>query len=224
MPSPNDAQQAEICRLYQSGLKLDEVATQAKVCVTTVTKVLNLHLIPRRKKGKVPGHGPVRDLDSSRLETFKAQWDKLDSTVKGTIAETHVKIKLSELGFDVWEPFCQNHKTDLFILCGHSILRIQVKSATYDLKTKAFRANVTRHRRGADHLGRRSVASYTPEDVDFFIIYCGGLATREFYVTPAKLVIGRTDMKIYPHRLKGVFAGGPEWERFRNAFNLLEPK
>jgi hypothetical protein len=219
MPFPTTTQQKEICDLYRSGLRLEDVAKKSGFCTTTIKKTMVLNACPSRKRGKHKlGHGPVVDLDDELLVKFKGQWDKLDSTVKGTIAEMHVKTRLSELGFDVWEPFCQNHKTDLFILHERSILRIQVKSATYDLKTKAFRANVTRHRRG----GRKT--SYTLEDVDFFIIYCGGLDTLKFYVTPANLVIGRTDMKLYPHRQKGAFLGGPEWEKFLDSFDLLRAK
>jgi len=168
-----------------------------------------------RHRGIRIGQGRVRLFDDSGLLEFKAKWDLLDSTVKGTIAETHVKNRLSELGFDVWEPFCQNHKTDLFILHGRSILRIQVKSATYDRQTKAFRANVTRHRRSG------KVTLYTVEDVDFFVIYCGGLEALQFYVVPSRLVIGRTDLKLYPHREKGKLLGSVEWERFRNTFDQL---
>jgi hypothetical protein len=135
--------------------------------------------------------------------------------VKGTVAETYVKNRLSEVGFDVWEPFCQNHKTDIFVLHANAIRRIQVKSATYDRKTKAFRANVTRHRR------REKMMPYALEDVDFFIIYCGGLGVLTFYVVPASIVIARSDLKLYPHRPKGVFLGGPDWEKYRDAFALL---
>lgn len=189
-----------------------QIASKVGVCVTTLKRVILKHKLPQRKRRYAKRETAI---DDTKIVQFKAAWDKLDSTVKGTIAENHVKNRLSELGFDVWEPFCQNHKTDLFILEGRDIRKVQVKSATYDRKTKAFRANVTRRRRQ----GKKS--GYELEDVDFFIVYCGGLDTLEFYVAPANLVIGRTDMKLYPHRSKGAFAGGPEWETFRNAFNLL---
>lgn len=215
-PSPSIADQARFRELYVSGLRLVDVARETGFCVSTVTKFMRLIGCASRPKGKKKGQGPVRQFDDASLVDFKARWDRLDSTVKGSISETHVKVKLSEIGFDVWEPFCQNHRTDMIIFSGQKSVRIQVKSATYDVKTKAFRANVTRHRRTAETRGDYSLA-----DVDFFMIYCGGLDTRQFYVVPAQLVIGRSDMKLYPHRAKEPMKEGPAWEEYLNKFDLL---
>lgn len=212
---PSKLKQREMCALYQSGLRLADVAEKSSFCVTTVKKVLVLNGVTSRHRGTRRGTGKITKLDDASLVAFKTQWDTLESNVKGTIAENHVKNRLSEMGFDVWEPFCQNHKTDLLILDGQRLLRVQVKSATYDKKTKAFRANVTRHRRGG------GISRYTLTDVDFFIVYCGGLSVLQFYVVPAVEVVGRNDLKLYPHRPKGNFPGGPDWERFNGAFERL---
>lgn len=122
----------------------------------------------------------------------------VDTTVKGTIAEGYVKVKLAELGFDVWEPVAQNHKTDLVILTERRVIKIQVKAAGYDLPSKAFRANLTRHRRG------------------------GGLPTMEFYVIPASLADGNATPRLFPHREKALSFGDFSWETYRNAFDLLK--
>lgn len=214
---PNTAEQKSICDLYASGLRLKDVAQKTGFCVTTVKKFMALNGCDSRARGSFKkGIGPVKQFDDATLVEFKAAWDRLDSTVKGSISENHVKTRLSELGFDVWEPFCQNHRTDLIIFSGQRILRIQVKSATYDIKLKSFRANVTRRRRSMERVGR-----YELEDVDFFIIYCGGLNTLQFYVIPAKEAVGRSDLKLYPHRPKEPMKEGPDWGRYRNAFSLL---
>lgn len=158
----------------------------------------------------------VQSFDDSLLVEFKREWDKLDTTTKGTIAEGYVKIKLSELGFDVWEPTTQNHKTDFVILNAKIVLKIQVKSATYDLKSKSFRGNLSKHRRNGDHL------NYSMDDVDYFIVYCGGLPSLEFYVIPADIVTDNRTPRFFPHRDKAMEFTDFSWEIYRNAFQLLE--
>lgn len=215
MPYPTKQEQQDICDLYRSGRKLDQVSHESGFCITTVTAVLDQHGIARRKRGTPIGEGPVRAVDDSEILDAKRRWDVLDTGIKGTIAESHVTTRLSELGFDVWVPYRHNHTTDLLVIQGKSILRIQVKSGTYDARTKSFRANITRRRRGG------KAGNYSLDDVDFFIIYCGGLAGLTFYVAPAALVIGRSDMRVYPHREKGNDADSRNYERFLNAFDLL---
>lgn len=215
MPSPTEQEQRDICELYISGRKLDQVSEDTGFCISTVTSVLKQHNVKSRKRGTPIGEGPVRDMDDSKILESKRLWDVLDTGIKGTIAESHVTTRLSELGFDVWVPYRHNHATDLLVIKGKAVIRIQVKSATYDIRTKSFRANVTRRRSS----GR--VKGYSLEEVDFFIIYCGGFPELRFYVAPAALVIGRNDIKFYPHREKGNDPDSRNWERFLNAFDLL---
>lgn len=210
-------EQKQICDLYQSGLRLKDVARETGFCMSTVKKFMAINNCPSRRRGANKGNGKVRNFDDSGLVGFKLAWDRLPSAMKGTIAEAYVKNRLAELGFDVWEPFGQNHVTDLIVVNDNKICRIQVKSATYDIKTKAFRANVTRHRRGSS-----GVTPYLLEQVDYFVIYCGGLEITQFYVVPSKHVIGRYDLKLYPHRVKGPLEGrSVDWAEYRNAFYLL---
>lgn len=68
---------------------------------------------------------------------------------------------------------------------------------------------------------RAAMPGTTLEDVDFFVAYCGGFPALQFYVVPAKDVIGRSDIRLYPHRRKGCRPGGLNWEKCNNAFELL---
>jgi hypothetical protein len=212
--SPSAMEETRVCSIYSSGLSLKETAHRANLCISTVTKILRKHQTDRRirtTRGK-----PTEAIDDSSLITFKKKWDSLDSTVKGTVCENYVKTKLSELGFDVWEPSCQNHRTDLVILNGSKITRIQVKAGTYDLATKCFRANFSRHRRG----GKRT--EYEHEDVDFFTVYCPGLPSSTIYVIPESEITRRNRCpRLFPHRDRLLVCSPFSLEKFVNDFELL---
>lgn len=213
-PSPVPTDEARICRLYLSGMTVADVAKDTAFCVSTVAKVLSKHAIKKRARGS-RRHKPTSAIDDTALLEFKVKWDRLDSTVKGTICENYAKTRLSEEGFDVWEPSCQNHRTDLVLLSGNGLKRIQVKAGTYDIKTKCFRANFSRHRRG----GKRT--DYNPEDVDFFIVYCAGLPSVQLYIIPARKIKNRCP-RLFPNRPRILSYKGKETlEQFLNAFSLL---
>jgi hypothetical protein len=181
-----------------------------------VRRVLSSHGIKKLKRSAWPKKKD--SIDDSDLVSFKKTWDTLDSTVKGTICEDYAKIRLSELGFDVWEPSCQNHRTDFVILSGKKITRIQVKAGTYDLETKCFRTNFSR--RGRD--GARG--DYREEDVDFFMVYCAGLKRLSFYVIPASEIGGKHKCpRLFPHRekLQRDQPGALVLEKYLDAFHLL---
>jgi hypothetical protein len=192
-----------------------DVSAAIGYCPTTVNKILKLNKVKKHPRG--PRSAPKDSYDDAAFLAFKSTWDKLDSTVKGTICEGYAKLKLSELGLDIWEPSCQNHRTDFVVLSGSGLKRIQVKAGTYDVKTKCFRANFTRHRRG----GNRS--DYNPEDVDFFMIYCAGMPTLSLYVIPAEQIRGKNRCpRLFPHRDR--FSNVPtgcNLEPYLNAFHLI---
>lgn len=213
-PSPTQADEVKICKLYSSALKLEEVARESGFCISTVSKVLAKNGIKKRARG-TRRTKPMDAIDDSALIEFKTKWDCLDSTVKGTICENYAKTRLSEEGFDVWEPSCQNHRTDLVLLNGNGLKRIQVKAGTYDIKTKCFRANFSRRRRG----GKRT--DYSPEDVDFFIVYCAGLPSVQLYIIPASKIKNRCP-RLFPNRPRVLSYQGKETlEQFLNAFSVL---
>lgn len=88
------------------------------------------------------------------------------------------------------------------------------------LKPNHFKGSVTRRRR-KDSSGKRGTLMYRPQDVDFFVIYCGGIEPNKFYVIPRKSLKNQTYVKLYPHRPKGFLSRASDWEIFRGAFSLL---
>lgn len=144
-------------------------------------------------------------------EGLYEKYEKLDTKLKGKIAEEMVVIRLVEEGFDVWEPYMPQHKTDLVVLHNSKALRIQVKSASWDRKTGRFRVPLQRKTR----LGR---ADYKNGDVEFFVIVCLGI--NAFYVVPFKECNKSRYANLYPHRPR-MIQKGFSWERYRNSFTLL---
>lgn len=215
---PSEDQILELHASYMAGIRLVDAGKPFLLSQDRLSSIFKNRGLAVRDRGKCRVKPTIaQSVEDSALVDFKAQWDRLDSTVKGTVAENYTKNRLAELGFDVWEPVAQNHRTDLIVVCGNEALRIQVKSATYDPAHRRFRANTTRRRRGS---GIRR--HHEEEDVDFFVIYCGGLAQLEFYVIPASVVGSRPCLNFVPNRRKYAnFPGKTCWESYRNAFHLL---
>ncbi len=137
----------------------------------------------------------------------------LDTKLVGSITEDQVKIKLAMCGFDIFTPYMNNHKTDIAVVKGQKICRLQVKSAVYDRENKRFRAQL----RTKDREGR--FIGYAAADVDFFVVKCNGL--EEYYVVPYEIGNSQHNLNLYPHRLK-MRVKGVDFEPYRNAFGLIE--
>lgn len=157
----------------------------------------------------------LQTIDDSELIAFKQHWSTLDSKVKGTIVESAVKSELAQQGFDVWQPYINNQKSDLGVLCNGRFLRIQVKCAVYDVNAKRFRCPLKTRDKDGQHI------SYSSDDIDFFIVQCAGL--QEFYVIPSSVGCVTPDVNMFPHRprISKQVAGDIDWEVYRNAFHLL---
>jgi SAM-dependent methyltransferase len=205
----------EMYAFYQSGKTLEETAARFGHPYGTVRYAFAREGLSIRQRGTRVKPVIAQAIDDSAILESRRDWNDLESTVKGTIAEGYVKNRLSELGFDVWLPATQNHKTDLLIVQGQQIIRIQVKAATYDKDRKRYRVSLSRHRRNRDY------ATYSNGDVDFFIVYCGGLPQLEFYVIPTALIQGQPSINLLPHRPKMLHQSEFTWEDYRNAFHLI---
>jgi len=154
----------------------------------------------------------VSEFDDSLIVGNLLQWSNLDSKAKGTISEGYVKNKLCELGFSVLVPFMGNDKYDLAVDCCGSVVRIQVKCATYDTKTKRFRANLQTRDRNGKHI------KYKKDDVDVFVVFCPIVFC--FYVIPVDIGIVNHSVGLFPHR--GNFQKcANSWESYRDRFDFI---
>lgn len=147
------------------------------------------------------------------LAEIKKQLANVDSKAKGEIAESYVCARLTELGFDVWQPYMKNHTTDVAIYHKGKFARIQVKSAGFDLQSDRFRAMLTTRDKTGKHIG------YSIDDVDFFIVKCEGVWA--FYVVPAEIGVIHTSLNFYPHRER-TWGVSFDAEEYQNAFHLIK--
>jgi len=143
----------------------------------------------------------------------KKRLKNIDSKMKGSIAESFIAARLSELGFDVWIPYMNNHKSDMAICVGNRFIKIQAKSAGFDVVSDRFRVMLTTKDKHKKHI------KYEIDTQDFFIIKCEGL--WEFYIVPSEIGIKHHSLNFYPHRNR-LFCKGFDAEIYRNAFELIK--
>lgn len=163
-----------------------------------------------RLKIQAPRKSGVED---DEVVVLQNKFLAMDTKLVGSITEDQVRIRLAMEGYDLFLPYMNNHKTDLAIVRGSLLCKLQVKAAVYDKENKRFRAQL----RTKDKDGLR--ISYRKEDVDFFVVKCNGI--EEFYVVPYELGVKQHNLNLYPHRLK-MRVAGLDFEPFRNAFNLID--
>jgi hypothetical protein len=151
-------------------------------------------------------------VDDTDLAENQERFLQLDTKTVGSITEEQVKIRLAIEGFDIFEPYMNNHKTDLLLIHSDRVCRIQVKSAVYDKGNKRFRSILRTKDKSGTFIG------YSNSDVDFFIVKCNGL--EEYYIVPFEIGDTQHSLNLYPHRLK-MRCKGVDFEPYRNAFHLL---
>lgn len=150
--------------------------------------------------------------DNKKLSNYR----KLDSKVKGTIAEYKVAMKLAELDFKVYFPFIDNQEEDLIIKKNSKYFRIQIKSAT-KTNDDRFRTSIVRKRSIGKNKGKR--VRY--ENIDFFIIYIP--VFELFYVIPETASKSVNEFNFYPHKIKTMIRPDIyDWDFYKNKFNLIK--
>ena len=204
----------EMYEMYLSGKTLTQVAESFGITKQGVSKAFKARGYETRGlTGKRNKASLVALIDDDYLLEHKKTWIELDSKVKGVIAESNVKNKLAELGFDVWIPYMNNHRADVGIFYQDKLITIQVKSATYDPKTKRFRTMLQTKDK------RRRHVSYERGDCDFFVLFCPGVI--DMYVIPAEVGIANHAVNMMPHRDRIYRGTGIDWEIYKNAWHLL---
>lgn len=190
-----------IIALRAEGKSYQKISDELGVDKGYAWRVCNKATYPRKRLEDAVSIAPKR-------EAYKGEHESLAT---GAISEALTAVKLTALGFDVWKPFLDRHRSDLGVFVNGRLVRIQVKTASYDEKTKRFRVPLKTKRKG-EHL-RYPVGAF-----DFFVIKCVRL--DEFYVLPFDIGEKVSYANLYPHREK-LMDAGYDFEGYRNNFELL---
>jgi len=210
-----DKEYEEMYGLYLSGKTMKEISEQIGITVAAISKGFKIRgYVTRNSSWPRKRESVLSKIDDTFLVKHRKGWATLDPKVKGTIAESHIKRRLAKVGFDVWLPYANNHKADMGIYQLGRLARIQVKSATYDLPTKRFRTMLQTRDKQRNHI------AYNLDDVDFFIIFCPGIA--DIYIIPAIVGCKHHSVSLLPHRDRIYRGTGIDWELYKNAFALLQ--
>jgi hypothetical protein len=144
-----------------------------------------------------------------------SQYMKLDSKVKGTIAEYKVALKLLDLGIKVYFPLANNQEEDIIICKTKKYYRVQIKSAS-KTNDDRFRASIVRKR----SVGKNKGSRVRYADIDFFIIFIPILEI--FYVIPENKTRKVKELNFYPHKIKTMIRQDIfDWDYYQNAFDLI---
>lgn len=129
----------------------------------------------------------------------------------GTATELLVAAKLLLLGFDVWKPVMDRHRSDLGVFVNDRIVRLQTKMAGYDTKHDRYRAILMTKKKG------RAVR-YQDGEFEFFVVKCAGL--EDYYVIPSAVGNRTGQAIVYPTRDR-LSVPRKSLEKYRNNFDLL---
>jgi prevent-host-death family protein len=113
----------------------------------------------------------------------------------GAIAETAVAAEATRLGFDVLRPITDGGRYDLAFETGHSLIRVQCKSAQRHGEVVVVRAHASR-RTATGYLR----TTYSRDEVDVIAAYCPDL-NRCFAVPITAFAVGGTlHLRLSPAR------------------------
>jgi hypothetical protein len=195
------------------------ILRRSGVSFPIIAKILErpLHAVQVKAiKMRIVSHGHR----SSNLEDAinkNKDFSKLSSLTKGKVAEDISTIELCKNGFDVWVPYTPQHHTDLVVIRGSSVAKIQVKAAVWDAKRNAFKVPLRRKIVAGKKKGERLL--YDEDDVDFFMLLCLGF--EAIYLVPFQLCKESGYANLYPHRPKQIHKGF-DWEPYRENYQLLD--
>ncbi|OGX18425.1 MAG: endonuclease [Omnitrophica WOR_2 bacterium RBG_13_44_8b] len=109
----------------------------------------------------------------------------MDTKLKADIAESAVVTELLRRGFKVLKPTGDRLPYDLALDLDGKLIRIQVKSAWFNRKTKIYGVDVRRTKTNRRRMLRDR---YDKDDFDFAILYIDSL--QVFYVMPISVFSG----------------------------------
>ncbi|MEC7136703.1 MAG: group I intron-associated PD-(D/E)XK endonuclease [Pseudomonadota bacterium] len=193
-----------------------KVLVKNGVSYPTISKVLKRSKSSVSNKASRLGYTNFRDHKSLNKNQSLLDYGKLDSKIKGTIAEYMVGIKLLEKNFEVYFPVANNQEEDIITSINNKFFRIQVKQAS-KTNDDRFRVSIVRKRSQGINKGTR--VRY--KNIDFFIIYIP--IYNYFYVIPEAKSRNVKEFNFYPHKIKTMVRSDIEdWDFYKDKFDLIK--
>jgi hypothetical protein len=95
----------------------------------------------------------------------------------GNIGQAKISAKFIELGINIFSPVGEGYTTDLIAEFNGKLNKIQIKTTEF-LHEDSYMIWWVTHQEG----NHGKVKKYTPEEVDYFALYC--IATGTMYLVP----------------------------------------
>jgi len=124
--------------------------------------------------------------------------------LRGEWAELRFMARAAEFGLLVTKPWGDTARYDFAVEHQGKFLRVQVKSSLHK-EPRGFRINLV-----------TTAGLYTPEDIDFLVIFL--IEPEIWYVIPAQAFAGQRSVRLYPGAKESKFA------EFEEAWHLLTGK
>ena len=128
----------------------------------------------------------------------------------GELSEAAFLLKAETLGFHLAKPWGDSERYDFILDTGSRLWRVQLKC------TQVLRA------RGYDVQAIYSIygkgkAVYTADDIDLLVAHIVPL--NIWYILPIEAFTPSKSLRLYPD----IVTKNPRWEKYREAWHLLEP-
>jgi hypothetical protein len=138
----------------------------------------------------------------------------MNTKLKGDIAEEAAVLKALKSGWGVLKPVGDRLAYDLVFDVSGALIRIQVKHAWFDQRTRNY---VTDSRRTKTNRRRMVRSNYSASDFDFALLYVE--AADVFYVFPSAVFVGyRSGIHLVEAEKR---QRRPRSAEYRDAWNLI---
>lgn len=132
----------------------------------------------------VPLHRGIEQLVARRAQVIARLANNMDTKLKGDIAEQAVILHALQQGWGVLKPIGDRLPYDLVLDISGKLIKIQVKSAWFDLRHQNYVVDTRRTKTNRRQMIR---SVYESSDFDFAIVYIENL--NIFYVFPVEVFI-----------------------------------
>jgi PD-(D/E)XK endonuclease len=165
-----------------------------------------------KRLGRPKSNPNQRALHERPRKIVYPTWPHATRKQLGELAEMMFMVKATSKGLIVAKPYGESHRYDFLVDSGKRLWRVQVKSSTCT-HYRAYTVNAYWKTTGK-HM------PYLPSKVDFLAVVI--LGTDIWYLIPVRALAGRLMVRVYP--FGGSPRGSRRHEKYRDAWNLLQPK